>query len=93
MIAGDVFILGHPDEGGSATSAPDELADLLMHFERYRVLVQYEGDEEFYGTLRTFGSWVEAYSYGVEQAERSSQVQDVMVVGENTSEPSENEAT
>jgi small nuclear ribonucleoprotein (snRNP)-like protein len=65
IIVGDAFIVGPPDRRGDDTTAPDELVQLLFHTERYRVLVRTQGDKEFYGNLRTFDSWFEAYVYGV----------------------------
>lgn len=82
VIAGDAFILGNPDDEDNATTAPQELIDLLLHTERYRVLVRNQGEEQFYGTLRTFDSWVEAYSYGIQLTWRLSQIVDFRVVGE-----------
>lgn len=84
VIAGDAFILGYPDDEGNATTTPQELVDLLLHTERYRVLVRNQGEEQFYGTLRTFDSWVEAYSYGIQLTWRLSQVEDFRVVAEDT---------
>lgn len=52
VIVGDAFILGDPDEEGAATTAPQQLIDLLLHTSRYRVLAQNQGEDVFYGTLR-----------------------------------------
>lgn len=82
VIAGDAFIVGVPDRHGDDTSAPTELVDLLFHTKRYRVLVQGEGDEKFYGHLRPFDSWFEAYGFGVHLVRVFSQLQDVQVVAE-----------
>jgi hypothetical protein len=92
-IVGDAFILGYPDEDGNATTAPQELVDLLLHTDRCRVLVQNQGDAQFYGTLRTFGSWVEAYGYGVGLVQGWSQITDIQVVAEDAGEPDEDQAT
>jgi hypothetical protein len=89
VIVGDAFILGDPDEDGNATSAPQELIDLVLHTSRYRVLAQNQGEDVFYGTLRTFRSWEEAYRYGLGLVQRWSQIEDVMVVGEDGDEPTE----
>ena len=82
-IMGDAFILGPPDRQSYDTTAPEELVRLLLHTERYRVLVQNEGDEQFYGQLRTFDSWFEAYAQGITLATRRwSQVEEIQVVAE-----------
>jgi hypothetical protein len=83
VILGDAFILGPPDDNGNATTAPQELVNLLFHTERYRVLIQNQGEEQFYGTLRILGSWIEAYRYGVDLAGRLSQVEEIQVVAED----------
>jgi hypothetical protein len=82
IIAGDAFILGVPDRHGDDTSAPKELIDLLFHTKRYRVLVQNDGDEKFYGHLRPFDSWFEAYGFGVHLVRVFSQLEDVQIVAE-----------
>lgn len=82
IIAGDAFILGVPDRHGDDTTAPTELVDLLFHTKRYRVLVQNEGDEKFYGHLQPFDSWFEAYGFGVHLVEMMSQAREVQIVAE-----------
>ncbi|ARP71761.1 DUF3846 domain-containing protein [Streptomyces pluripotens] len=86
VIAGDAFIVGVPDRHGDDTTAPTELVDLLFHTKRYRVLVQGEGDEKFYGHLRPFDSWFEAYGFGVHLVRMFSQLQDVQIVAETEDE-------
>jgi hypothetical protein len=86
LIVGDAFILGPPDQAGDDTTAPDELVTLLFHTERYRVLVQSQEEEQFYGRLETFDSWFEAYRYGVHLAQPSSQVEEIQVVAERSQE-------
>ena len=88
VVAGDALILGPPDDDGIPTNVPDELVDLLLHTSRYRVLVQYQDETEFYGTLRTFGSWFEAYGYAIYIDWVMSQVEEVWVVAEDP-EPDE----
>lgn len=82
VIAGDAFIVGVPDRQGDDTSAPKELIDLLFDTKRYRVLVQSDGDEKFYGHLRPFDSWFEAYGFGVHLVRMFSQLQNVQIVAE-----------
>jgi hypothetical protein len=85
-IAGDAFILGPPDRRGDDTMAPNELVTLLFHTEHYRVLVQNQGDEKLYGNLGTFDSWFDAYLYGVDLAQRWSQIEEIQVVAERGDE-------
>jgi len=91
VALGDAFILGPPGDDGTPTNVPEELVDLLVNTTHFRVLVQYQGETEFYGTLRTFGSWFEAYGYAIYLDWLLSQVEEVWVVAEDTDESSDEE--
>lgn len=93
VIFGDAVIVGPPDDDGNPTNVPEELVDLLLHTSHYRVLVQYQGETQFYGTLRTFDAWFEAYGYSIYIDWRLSQVEEVWVVAEDSGEPNEDEGT
>jgi hypothetical protein len=93
VIVGDVLVLGPPDNDGLPINVPEELVDLLTRTSRYRVLVQHVNETQFYGTLRTFGSWFEAYGYAIYLDWLLSQVEEVWVVAEDTDDSSDDEQT
>ncbi|MFB8776850.1 DUF3846 domain-containing protein [Streptomyces broussonetiae] len=80
VIVGDAFLVGPADRHGDDLSVPKELVTLLLRTERFRVLMQSEGDPEFYGNLLVYNHWLNAYAGAVEWAQRLPQVEEVRVV-------------
>jgi hypothetical protein len=77
-LAGPIMLTGLPDENGIATSAPDELVNLLVNTGACKVQVR-DGD----GWLpndRYFPTWIEAYTAGLVLAIERIHVLDVRVV-------------
>jgi hypothetical protein len=81
-IVGQAFIVGPVNRHGDDRTAPEDLVALLLHTKRYRVQVQTEGDTRWNGDAEVFTNWLEAYTYGVQFAQREAAVNEVRVVPE-----------
>ena len=82
VIVGPAFIVGPVNQHGDDRTAPEDLIDLLLHTERYRVQVQTEGDTRWNKDKEVFTEWLEAYVYAVQLAQRETAVEEVRVVPE-----------
>ncbi|MBJ8343976.1 DUF3846 domain-containing protein [Antrihabitans sp. YC2-6] len=76
---GDVLITGQPDEEGNTTSLPDELLDLILRTDEYKIEVQTGGDS-WAGNGKRFADYWIALHYVLELAERWVLVTNVRVV-------------
>lgn len=86
VIAGDVVVLGYPDEDDVDTSVPDELMTRLLGENRLRVETQLRG-ETGWATPRStpFNNWVDAYDYALRLGfEHHQSIADVRVVPEES---------
>lgn len=79
VIVGDTFLTGPLNKRGDDTTAPDEFIELLVTAKRFRVITKTYGDEKYYSNLRTFEAWFDAYVYGVDLAQRWTQVEDIRI--------------
>jgi uncharacterized protein DUF3846 len=86
VIVGPAYVVGPTNRHGYDGSAPDDLVELLLHTERYRVQVQTNNRPEWNGNELVFTDWLEAYGYGVDLAQRWTVVDEVRVVPELASE-------
>jgi len=82
VIVGSAFILGPPDRRGDDTSAPDELLELLLDTQRYRIQVRTEGSSGWHGNELVFTDWFAAYQWVLDLAQRWTLVQEVRVIPE-----------
>lgn len=80
-LAGDVTLIGQPDEKGDTQSAPDEFVRLLLEPTTYRVQVQTaDSGNAWSGNGRRFDSYFEAATYAVDLSHRWTQVTRARVV-------------
>jgi hypothetical protein len=86
VIVGPAYVVGPTNRHGYDSSAPDDLVELLLHTERYRVQVQTNNRPEWNDNELVFTDWLEAYGYGVDLAQRWTVVDEVRVIPELASE-------
>ena len=61
VIAGDIVIVGPPDDEGDTQDVPDALVALLMRTDIYRYEVEtVEKEGKWYGNMTTFDNYFEA---------------------------------
>ena len=80
-LAGDVLIVGRPNDKGDTQNVPQELVDLLFNTKRFKYEVTtYDSLETWSGNQRRYDDWVTAYNDGLALASRWFAVNDVRVV-------------
>lgn len=81
VVAGNVFIIGPPDDEGDSTSVPQELVDLLFSTEKYKGEVTTLSDEDSWSSnsLEFTDYWDAAHSV-LELASRWQLVKEARVV-------------
>lgn len=80
-LAGDVVLVGRPDEEGETQSAPDEFVRLLLEPTTYRVLVQTaDSGTAWSGNGRRFDSYFAAATYAIDLSRRWTLVTAARVV-------------
>lgn len=82
VIVGPAFIVGPPDSKGDDTSAPEDLADLLLHTRRYRLQLQTKDDKRWSSDNQVFTDWFDAYQYAMQLTRSWSGIEEVRVVPE-----------
>lgn len=85
-IAGDAFLTGPINEDSTDTSVSADLVRMLTEAGQFRVELQTAGDPEWYGNLRRFDAWTDAYAYALTLGQHWSQVEDMRVVPEDPAE-------
>lgn len=81
FLAGDVVLIGRPDEEGDTQSAPDEFVRLLLERTTYRVQVQTaDSGNAWSGNGRRFDSYFAAAKYAIDLSHRWTQVTAARVV-------------
>lgn len=81
FLAGDVVLIGRPDEEGDTQSAPDEFVRLLLEPTTYRVQVQTaDSGNAWSGNGRRFDSYFAAATYAIDLNHRWTQVTAARVV-------------
>ncbi|MEV6871455.1 DUF3846 domain-containing protein [Amycolatopsis sp. NPDC051128] len=82
VIVGSALIVGPPNRHGDDTSAPEDLVDLLMNTNRYRVQLWTSSEPRWSSDNQTFTDWSEAYRYAVQLTETWNLIENVRVVPE-----------
>jgi hypothetical protein len=82
VIVGSALIVGPPNRHGDDTSAPEDLADLLMNTNRYRVQMWTRGESWWSSDNQTFTDWTTAYRHAVQLTETWNLIEHVRVVPE-----------
>ncbi len=81
VLAGDVVVIGQPDDEGETQDVPQELVDLLFNTENYKVEVNTLDDlTAWNGNQRRYSDWMQAYMAGLSLADRWYAVNHVRVV-------------
>ncbi|MCO4274304.1 DUF3846 domain-containing protein [Pseudarthrobacter sp. HLT3-5] len=80
-LAGDVLIVGRPDDEGNMQDVPRELVELLFKTKVYKYEVTTVSDLDVWnGNQRRYEDWVTAYNDGLALASRWFAVNDVRIV-------------
>lgn len=79
-LVGPVLLTGPLDDDGQPASVPDELLNLLLHTESYRVEVKTGDGGGWYGNEQRFATWGDAYDAALSIGLRWSAVMHVRVV-------------
>ena len=80
-LAGDVLIVGRPDDDGNMQDVPRELVDLLFKTKEYKYEVTtFDSLTTWSGNQRRYDDWVAAYNDGLALASRWFAVNDVRIV-------------
>jgi hypothetical protein len=81
VIVGDVLIVGHPDNQGNTTDAPENVVELFFGTKSFKAEFQtFDDPNKFNGNMRRFDDYFEAANYGLGKAESWTAVQRVRVV-------------
>lgn len=80
FLVGPVLVTGPLDDDGQPASVPDELLNLLLHTEIYRIEVQADDGGGWYGNEQRFAKWEDAYDVALSIALRWTAVMHVRVV-------------
>lgn len=81
ILVGDIAVVGSRGGTGSTTDLPADFINLLLAVQGFKIEVQTVNEpKEWYGNQARFVTFFEAAIYGINLAERWSQVRDVRVV-------------
>lgn len=81
ILVGDVALVGSRGGSGSTVDLSPDFIELLLETPRYQVEVQTITEpKEWYGNQAQFDTYFEAAVYGINLAERWTQVRDIRVV-------------
>jgi hypothetical protein len=81
VLAGDVLIVGEPDDEGNTTDVPDELVSLLLKTKVYKIEVVTTAKETFFIKVdELFEQWVDAYYAGIRMLDKFDGIAELKVV-------------
>lgn len=80
-IAGDAFLIGPLDDDvAEDLPVPDELVQLLMHTERYRIELQARDSDDWQPAGPIYTNWYPAYERAVALARVQAEIQESRVI-------------
>ena len=81
ILVGDVALVGSRAGSGSTTDLPADFLDLLLAVQSFKIEVRTVSEpKEWHGNQARFDTFFEAAIYGINLAERWTQVRDIRVV-------------
>lgn len=79
-VRGPVIITGPVDDQGYDSDVPDILTHILTEEGEFSLDVQVYGDDRWHTHEKRFPDWFDAYCYGVDLAQRWTQVSEIRIV-------------